>query len=615
MYLKVLKIVIFCGLLVSICLFNGCSSLLLSKSQLDNLTYPQSEEHVVIYHSRHDLNTADGKLYSTTHRVVQVGNNSKSAPDYFAVSDGSTKRLTDFEARLIKKDGSETTFGSGDLSTVKSSNSFEISEVDIKILPISEVIETGDLIEMVYKHEKFLPAAGLRFSPSHIGNHGLNIEYLIEIQKNDSLVYKVINDNISPVIIKKENTKIYKFEWKEYSKKRKKSIFKNKNSAPLIFATIPWYYNSNSQSIKSIKNWVDFGDWYFELIKPKLRATKKIKDIAKQITLEETTPKEKMDAIFQYCQKNVRYEQVYLELGEIIPNKCDIVLKRKYGDCKDYSTLIFAMAKSVGLDPHYAICYRGRGLNFYQEIPVFQFNHVIIHFEDKGKHYWYDGTNRTGFPGITTLDLINQYALIIDPDNSHFVKIDECKKNLLRIEGKLKNQKSDLVGKLDISLEYQYAIMFHFADFFLNNVKMQNVLIDWVKSNLNNSLLIKKLSWEKNSNDFKITLDCEFPNSVVELNNKKYLSFNRCFPDLFSQESLPNNSDNLFYFDGYNRVKLKLDFENLVSLQNDKNIMELEYQLDPGPFSDEDKSKFKKDYINLSKESKKKYTYRKDHNL
>jgi len=62
MYLKVLKIVIFCGLLVSICLFNGCSSLLLSKSQLDNLTYPQSEEHVVIYHSRHDLNTADGKV-------------------------------------------------------------------------------------------------------------------------------------------------------------------------------------------------------------------------------------------------------------------------------------------------------------------------------------------------------------------------------------------------------------------------------------------------------------------------------------------------------------------------------------------------------------------------
>ena len=100
-----------------------------------------------------------------------------------------------------------------------------------------------------------------------------------------------------------------------------------------------------------------------------------------------------MDAIFEYCQKNVRYEQVYLDFGEIIPNISTVIFDKKFGDCKDYAILIYTMAKCADLDPHFAICYRGRRRMMIEEIPVSQFNHAFIHFKYQGNDYWYDGEN------------------------------------------------------------------------------------------------------------------------------------------------------------------------------------------------------------------------------
>ena len=62
-----------------------------------------------------------------------------------------------------------------------------------------------------------------------------------------------------------------------------------------------------------------------------------------------------MDAIAKYCQNNIRYEQVYIEKGEIIPNNYETIINNKYGDCKDYSVAIYCLAKSIGLNPNLAI--------------------------------------------------------------------------------------------------------------------------------------------------------------------------------------------------------------------------------------------------------------------
>jgi len=42
---------------------------------------------------------------------------------------------------------------------------------------------------------------------------------------------------------------------------------------------------------------------------------------------------------FRILSKNIRYEQEYIEHGEIIPNAAYLIFSRKYGDCKDYARL------------------------------------------------------------------------------------------------------------------------------------------------------------------------------------------------------------------------------------------------------------------------------------
>jgi hypothetical protein len=564
-----------------------------------------------IFYSEHYLNTSDGKLFCTTHQLIKIGKNTKSAPDYFSVIDGSSQQLIKFEARLIKKNGERTTYYTGDLHTVKTSSSERISDMDVRFLPITNIIENGDLLEMVYVHENKLAAAGIQFSPLSAGKYAVNVECVFEIPEQDSLMFFIANDNLNPQIIKKEKSKIYRFNWQEFSAYKSNSVFKNKNVNPVLFATGLRYKISNNSSIKIIKNWIDLGDWYLSLIYLKLQSNSQIKTLAKDLTKHKTNAKEKMDAIFQYCQKNIRYEQVYLELGEIIPNKCDLVLNRKYGDCKDYSAIIYALAESAGLKPNIVLCYRGRGNIFFKEFPVWQFNHAIIHFNYEGENYWYDGTNRTGIPGITSADLINQPALIIGKNNTHFKTIKENKSNCLKVTAKLKKNNSDLNGQINIKLDYQYATTFFFLDFYLNELKMKNFLIDWVKFHLNDGIIVNHLSWDKTDYSFIINVNCELTNAALDLNATTYLSFNRLFPNILPPESLPPQDDDLFYFDGYNHANLDLYFENLECVENMNQNMKLQYDLLAGPFSENEKKIFRENYQNTINEYKKKYAFRK----
>ncbi len=57
---------------------------------------------------------------------------------------------------------------------------------------------------------------------------------------------------------------------------------------------------------------------------------------------------EKVKAIYKWVQNNIKY--IAIEDGEngLVPREADLVLKRRYGDCKDKSSLLTAMIRSIG---------------------------------------------------------------------------------------------------------------------------------------------------------------------------------------------------------------------------------------------------------------------------
>jgi hypothetical protein len=82
--------------------------------------------------------------------------------------------------------------------------------------------------------------------------------------------------------------------------------------------------------------------------------SEEIKDLTDSITRGALSDKDKVSRIFRWVQRNIKY--IAIEDGEngFIPKEAGLVLQKKYGDCKDKTSLLVAMMKSQGLHASYA---------------------------------------------------------------------------------------------------------------------------------------------------------------------------------------------------------------------------------------------------------------------
>jgi hypothetical protein len=583
------------ALTVAIMLSSCGKSKLLEKEHIAALTFTQEKRTAVIYFDKLFSVSEGGGLTIRTHSIVRVGDNMRSVPEYFYVYDRSVEKLVTFEGRVRHRTGSVETYGKGDLHALNLSNRRSIRESYLKYLPIDEDTRTGDMIETMTVHEMTLPPLGIDFSVSEAGDIAENITCSIEIPARENLHYKVLNDSLQADVTEANNRKTYRFTWKGYTKPEKRWSYKQRNDGPTVLAALPRIDDSMTGG-----SWSKFGDWYLNLVMKKLEPTSELATIAREITAGKTTDREKLDAIFEYCQRNIRYEQVYLAKGEFIPNDARLILSRKYGDCKDYSTIIYSMATSVGVTPNLALCYRGRGVKFEEDIPASQFNHMIVHFRENGEDYWYDGTNRSGIPGLTTGDMINGHALVLDHGNSRIVRIPESKNNRVLVTGTLTPRNNDLGGNLTVTLASQYAMDFFYDAMFLNAKKMEQNLVDWLKSHLNSAMLAKKISWTTQRDRFVIDVVCELPNALTVIDKNIYVSFSKAFPEVLPEENPLSRPDELFYYPYYNRMSLNLELAGLRDHSSTHTSGSYRWMMDvdlpPGPFDTTQKAQFLEEF-------------------
>jgi hypothetical protein len=79
-----------------------------------------------------------------------------------------------------------------------------------------------------------------------------------------------------------------------------------------------------------------------------------VKALADSITSQAVNGREKVRAIFKWVQKNIKY--IAIEDGDngFVPREASLVLKRRYGDCKDKTSILVAMIRSQGLKASFA---------------------------------------------------------------------------------------------------------------------------------------------------------------------------------------------------------------------------------------------------------------------
>jgi len=143
--------------------------------------------------------------------------------------------------------------------------------------------------------------------------------------------------------------------------------------------------------ITSFENWLDISSWYAALEKDRRAPTAPVKAKAEEVTHGARTDLEKVQAIYEYVAKNIRYVSLSFGQGRYQPHFAAEVLANQYGDCKDKATLFEAMLEAIGIHASPVLLQSGGNVDPDMPNPL-EFNHVISYVRLGDRDLWLDST-------------------------------------------------------------------------------------------------------------------------------------------------------------------------------------------------------------------------------
>ncbi len=222
----------------------------------------------------------------------------------------------------------------------------------------------------------------------------------ISVDKEIALKFKEFNTegvNINFSESEKRGKRIYSWEANDVEEYDLDPNSPNyRNSFPHIIPIIT-SYTSNNKQVKIQGDVSDLYKWYYSLVKGinTDEADEELKKIVTILTQHKKTDFEKVKAIYYWVQENIKYIAFEYALGGFIPREANDVFNKKYGDCKDNSSILYKMLEVANLKGN--LTWIGtRSIPYkYNEVPTpVVDNHMILTFIDGDNVYFLDATGR-----------------------------------------------------------------------------------------------------------------------------------------------------------------------------------------------------------------------------
>lgn len=308
-----------------------------------------------------------------------------------------------------------------------------------------------------------------------------------------------------------------------------------KNYFPHIIPIITQYENKNGELIKLSSQVSDLYDWYYSLIKNinQSPSDPELIKLVDQLIKDKKSDFEKVRAIYYWVQNNIKYIAFEYALGGFIPREANEIFHKKYGDCKDNSSILWEMLKIAGIRSN--ISWIGtRSIPYkYDEVPTpIVDNHMILSYENDGKHYFLDATGRYIPLELPTTFIQGKEALISrGKGNFEIIEVPVVDSNVnmeidstyIRIDNKKVFGKSTKTArgynKIDIynSLE-ELNTSTEIKDFYKELLQKGNN-----KFILENLTEINKYDYDK---DYKIKYDFVISDYIITTADEIYINLN-----------------------------------------------------------------------------------------
>lgn len=316
----------------------------------------------------------------------------------------------------------------------------------------------------VVKNPRFL-------SPLYFGNF-----YPIKNKKVTLIADKGINFrfqefntegyNIKFNKLEKRNSTIFTWEIKDVDEiKYESNVPTYKTVLPHIVPIITSYKNKNEE-IKLLDDVADLYDWYYSMVKDinQQPTDQSLTTLVNDITKDCETDLEKVRAIYYWTQQNIKYIAFEYALGGFIPREANDVYIKKFGDCKDNSSILYEMLKVAGLKGN--LTWIGtRSIPYsYTELPTPMVdNHMILSYTQEGNTYFLDATGRYLSLEMPSSFIQGKEALIGEGEGKfriETVPIMPPKANSYTEKAVLNIDKKQLIGKGATTLKGYYKIDF-----------------------------------------------------------------------------------------------------------------------------------------------------------
>lgn len=283
----------------------------------------------------------------------------------------------------------------------------------------------------------------------------------IKTEKNINIGFKIFNDSSNLIEFSKTEKKgkwIYKWTLKEVKP------VKLEDNSPGFLYVIPHIniyikdYTVNNQKVTVLGDINNLFDYYKGFTK-NLNQTEDpaLKAITLKITENLTTDDEKIKSIFYWVKDNIKYIAFEYGYEGFIPREASLICERKFGDCKDMSSIITAMAKYANVKNVYLAWIGTRDIPYsYNELPTPAVDNHMIALYKKGEEYIFlDATDKETLYGIPTGFIQGKEALYGDGDSYKIIPVPIvlAEKNEIKEQVKISIEKDKLLGSGQIEFK------------------------------------------------------------------------------------------------------------------------------------------------------------------
>lgn len=307
-----------------------------------------------------------------------------------------------------------------------------------------------------------------------------------------------------------------------------------RNSFPHIIPIVTGY-KSKDKHIKIQENVSDLYTWYYSLVKNinTDEADEELKKIVHILTKNKKTDLEKVKAIYYWVQENIKYIAFEYALGGFIPREANEVFNKKYGDCKDNSSILYKMLEVAGLKG-YLTWIGTRNIPYkYNDVPTpVVDNHMILTYVDGEDTYYLDATGRYIPIDMPSSFIQGKEALVSVDENDFLIKevpIIDSQRNVLKDSTVIKIEDKTIRGTGHLTLSGYTKI--DFFNTFEDKKKKDNLkeVYTYELRKGNNKFLIddfeeiNKYDYDK---DFVVRYTFNIKDYINHLGEETYINLN-----------------------------------------------------------------------------------------